>query len=250
MKANPAIAEGFSAIDGMRISVKTTPETTFRLLRLGQWVDGADGWLGENGYAVWNALADPFEFELGAPTWVGVDIGLRRDSTAIVAAQRRPDGRVHVKAKIFLPPQDGRLDVTDAMEHLRRLHQAYDLKSVDYDRHLFELAAQQLADEGLPMVDTPQTLERMTPIIGSTYEAIRSGGISHDGEPAFSAQVLAAVAKFNPRGFTLEKRKARDRIDAAIAMSLAVHAAVAQQSTAVTNYWTSSELWDDLEVAR
>jgi phage terminase large subunit-like protein len=93
------------------------------------------------------------------------------------------------------------------------------------------------------MIDTPQSLERMTPIVGAAYEAIRKGELTHDGDDLFGSQVLAAVAKFNPRGFTLEKRKARDRIDAAIALCLAVHAAQAPVATrGPAKFWSPDEL--------
>jgi phage terminase large subunit-like protein len=72
------------------------------------------------------------------------------------------------------------------------------------------------------MIEVPQSVERMTAAVGSLYELIRSGGLTHDGEDAFTAQVLNAVPRFNDRGFTLAKGKSRGRIDAAVALALAV----------------------------
>jgi phage terminase large subunit-like protein len=224
-KANPALSEGFMDVDALRIAVRLSPEVTFRIFRLAQFVDGVDSWLGQDAWAVWESLADPWPMEAGAPTWVGTDVALRHDSTAVAWCQRRDDGRLHVTAKVWLPRDDGRLDVTDAMQHLRGLCGLYDVKAISYDPRLFELAAQQLADEGFPLVEVPQSVERMTPAVGATYEAIRRGELSHDGDDTFGAQVLAAVARFNPNGFTLEKRKSRDRIDAAVAMVLALNEA-------------------------
>ena len=72
------------------------------------------------------------------------------------------------------------------------------------------------------MQEVPQSLERMTAAIGHLYEVVRSGRLTHDGDPAFAGQVLNAVPRFNERGFTLAKGKSRGRIDAAIALALAV----------------------------
>jgi phage terminase large subunit-like protein len=48
------------------------------------------------------------------------------------------------------------------------------------------------------------------------------GRVSHDGDVAFTTQVLNAVARFNERGFTLQKGASHGRIDAAVAAALAV----------------------------
>jgi phage terminase large subunit-like protein len=71
------------------------------------------------------------------------------------------------------------------------------------------------------MVDIPQSVERMTPAILALFEAINTGRLSHDGDLAFTAQVLAGVPRYNDRGFTLAKGKSRGKIDAAIALALA-----------------------------
>ena len=230
-QANPALRDGFMAIDAMRTAAALSPETSFRIFRLAQWIDGTESWLGPDAWQLWNSLCDPWPMRPDAPTWAGIDVALKHDSTAVVWCQRRDDHRLHFAARIWHPQPDGRLDVTDAMQHLRDLAARYRLQAVSYDPRLFELAAQQLADEGLPMIDSPQSLERMTPACGQLYEAIRRREISHDGNEPFTTQVLAAVARFNPNGFTLEKRKSRDRIDAAIAMTLAMTEATRQPPT-------------------
>jgi len=224
-KANPALAEGFMSISALRTAVEMSPEAHFRIFRLGQWVDGVECWLGTDGLGVWSKLADPFDFVDNEPTWCGVDVALRHDSTAVVAVQRRPDGRLHAKLRCWLPQPDGKLDVSDAMQHLRELHAKYSVRSIAFDPRFFDLPAQMLADEGLAMLEVPQSPERMTAAVGATYEAVLRGEVSHDGDPLFAQQVLAAVARYNERGFMLAKSKSRDRIDAAIGLCLAVHQA-------------------------
>jgi hypothetical protein len=65
--------------------------------------------------------AKPVGLRAGRPTWVGVDVGLKRDSTAVVAIQKREDGRLPPFAGFWLPTADEPVDVTDVMEHLREL---------------------------------------------------------------------------------------------------------------------------------
>lgn len=229
-RANPALAEQYMNIDALRTAVALSPESHFRIFRLGQWVDGVESWLGADGRNLWRGLADPWAMEPSAPTWIGVDVALKHDSTAVVWVQQR-DERWHVKAKIWLPRDDGRLDVTDAMATIRELAAMYDVRGVAYDPRFFDLPAQQLEDEGYPMLEFPQSLERMTPAVGGCYEMIRRGEISHDGDEAFETQVLNAVSRSNERGFTLAKSKSKDRIDSAVAMCIALSVAAKPQAS-------------------
>ena len=81
-----------------------------------------------------------------------------------------------------------------------------------------------LTDERLPMVEVPQSLEHMTPIIGALLELIHRNGLSHDVDLIFAEHVVNAVPRINDRGYTLSKSRSapRGHIDACIALSLAV----------------------------
>lgn len=233
-KANPALAAGYLDEWAMETALAASrSESDFRIFKLGQWVSGVECWLGDDGRGIWDALEDPYELVAGAATWVGVDVGIKRDSTAVVTGQHRPDGRIHATARIWLPTRDEPVDVTDVMGYIRQLDRDYDVQAVAYDARFFDVPAKMLEDEGLSMVEIPQTVEQMTPAVGSLYETIRRGELSHDRDPAFTAQVLNAVARFNERGFTLAKAKSRGRIDATVATALMVDLALRFEKAAV-----------------
>lgn len=227
-EANPALVDGYMNIDALRTAVALSPEAHFRIFRLGQWVDGVESWLGTDGRAVWNALVDPYHHDTKAPVWIGVDVGLKRDSTAVCVASRRPDGRLHATWRLWVPSKEEPVDVTEVMHHIRTLDKTYQVQGISFDPRFFDVPAKMLSDEGLPLIEVPQSLERMTPAVGSTFEAIKRGELSHDGEPIVTEQVLNAVPRWNDRGFTLTKGKSRGRIDAAVAMCLAVDLALRQ----------------------
>jgi phage terminase large subunit-like protein len=225
--ANPALAAGYLNPEPLRTAAaRKGGEAAFRIFHLGQWVEGVESWLGDDGRAVWGALCDPWLPLGGAKTWVGVDMAIRHDTAAVVAVQRRPDGRLHAWARIWVPAPDTGIDVTDVMRHLRELDRLYDLQAVAFDPRFFDLPAKTLEDEGLPMVEIPQSVERMSPACGSTLEVIQRSGLSHDGDERFSRQILNAMARYNERGFTLSKGKSRGKIDAAVALVLAVDRAL------------------------
>lgn len=236
-EANPALAEGYMNIEALRTAVALSPEAHFRIFRLGQWVDGVESWLGDDGRKVWLELVDPWSPQPDLPVWVGIDVGLKRDSTAVAVAQRRPDGRLHLVWRMWVPTKDEPVDVTEVMQHVRELDRRYKVQGVSYDPRFFDVPAKMLEDEGLRMVEVPQSIERMTPAIGSTFEAIKRAELSHNGDTVVTEQVLNAIPRFNDRGFTLAKGKSRGRIDAAVAMCLAVDLALRQPPAPQLKVW-------------
>lgn len=181
-----------------------------------------DVWLGPNGDRIWVGLRRDIKPKPKAPTWVGVDVGIKRDSTAVCIVQELPDKHLGAWVRIWVPKVDEPVDVTDVMAHIRDLAKRYDVQGVSFDARFFDVPAKMLTDEGLPMVEVPQSVERMTSIIGDLYDRIGRGELHHDGDERFTMQVLNAVPRYNERGFTLAKGKSRGRIDACIALALAV----------------------------
>jgi phage terminase large subunit-like protein len=224
--ANPAIRAGFLRESALEVDVGITPADFFRVFRLGQWVEGVNSWLGATGGSLWDALKAPFDFQPAAPTWVGLDVGIKRDSTAVVAIQKDAGGQLHASARFWVPTDDDPVDVTDVMEHIRKLARMYQVEAISFDPRFFDVPAKMLADEGLPLVEIPQSPERMTPVLGSLLELIKRGELHHDGDPLLRQHVLNAVPRFNERGFTLQKSKSRGRIDGAIALGLAADRAL------------------------
>lgn len=221
-KANPALQEGYMDITALRMAVEMSPSVSFRIFRLGQWAEGSDCWLGEDGPAVWDAGEDPFEFEEKQAIWVGVDAAITRDTTAVVWVGYRPDGRMHAKARIWTPTRDEPVDISDVMGFIRTLADRYRIGAVSFDPRFMDWPAKVLYDEGIPMVELPQSVERMTGVCGDLYTVIREGGLTHDRDPLLRTHVLNAIARVNERGFTLSKGKSRGHIDGVIGLGLAV----------------------------
>ena len=154
------------------------------------------------------------------------DVDEQRSPRSARHRDRAPRSSPRADVRVWEPRKDGALETSDVMQFLRELALTFDVRAVAYDPRLFEVAGQQLLDEGLPMQEVPQSVERMTGIVGAAYEAIRRREITHSGDRTFERHVLAAVTRPNDRGFTISKGKSRDKIDAAIAMVLALHPAL------------------------
>ena len=222
-KANPALAAGFLRESALETDYEEWGGgARFRIFRLGQWVDGLESWLGEDGHRIWGALEHPYALVPGAPTWVGVDAAITRDTTAVVALQVRDDGRAHARAQFWVPKRDEPTDLNDVMDYVRQLATMYKVGGVAYDPRFLDWSARLLHDEGIPMVEVSQSVDRMTPVIGDLHRLIREGGLSHDRDPMLAQHVVNAVARPNERGFTLSKAKSGGHIDGVIALALAV----------------------------
>jgi phage terminase large subunit-like protein len=231
-KANPALRAGTMGIDALRMAVKLTPEPAFRTFRLGQWTDSHESWLGTDGRAVWDAIEEPWDFEPGARTWLGIDAALTRDTTAVVAVQLRPDGRMHARARIWTPTKDEPTDLGDVMAYVRELADRYRVEAVAYDPRFLDWPAKLLTDEGIAMVEIAQTLPRMTSACGDLYTLIRERGITHDRDDLFATHVMNARMRMNDAGWTLSKQRSRaGHIDAVIALALAVDRARQKKKT-------------------
>ena len=221
-KANPAIDAGFFLERKVESDVHQKPETWFRNFRLNQWVDdiGAQSWLGPTAHEMVHALADPdYVWDAQRPTWVGVDVSLRYDSTAVVAVQH--DGTWwRARAWIWRAVPGRTVDQAPVRAVLLDMPTTA-VRGVAYDPRFFEASAQELAERGVPMIEVPQTSQRMVPAIGTMYAWLTQGLVRHDGNPEFTAQIIHAVRREAETGFTLSKIRSEMKIDAAIALALA-----------------------------
>ena len=224
--ANPAIEAGYLNIDSMRTNLALAPEGRFRVFHLGQWVDGVESWLGDDGRRLWDSLQRPLEAPETDRMWVGLDVGFKHDSTALVTIQRLVDGTLYARARFWIPRDSEPVNLTEVMEALRELDRKHNVAEIAFDPRLFEVPAMMLADEGLPMVEYSQSIERMTPAFGQLFEMIKRGELSHDGDKMFAQQILNAIPRYNERGFTLAKAKSRGKIDACYALAMAVDRAL------------------------
>jgi len=224
-RSNPSLDAGLPAIEFLRNAAVMTPEAAFRTYHLNEPdVVGHDSWLGPDARSIWTAGEDSYELTAGKPTYVGIDVGLVRDCTAVATCQRRDDGRLHAIVRIWSPRPGQTVDIAEVTQYLRDLAQTYNVVEISYDPRLFELPAIYLRESRLPMVEVPQSVEQMTPIVGALFELIQRGGLSHERDELFATHVVNAVPRLNERGFTLSKSKSapRGHIDACIALALAV----------------------------
>lgn len=215
--ANPNLAEGLLDPEDLDTSARQTNESAFRRYRLNQWTRAVDSWLPPG---AWSDCQGDTTMDPALPVTVGVDMALKHDSIAVVAVQLR-DGAWRVLSKVWFP--DGStIDVAAVENYLRQLHRDWRVQEVAYDPAYFERSAQGLADDGLPMVEFPQSAARMVPACQIAYELICTAQVVHDGDPVLADQIASAAVRQTEAGWRLSKGKSRRKIDASIALVMAL----------------------------
>ena len=196
----------------------------WRRFACGIWTEGEEPWLDP---AAWDRSGrGGLELEPFEPVWVGVDIGVRHDSTGIAIVAER-DGKLAVKARIMAPPARGSLPLQKVEDAIREIVGTYTVQMVAFDPWSFRRSAELLADEGIPMVEFPQSPERMAEASANLFRLIEAGLLAHDGDPGLRSHVLAGVTKETERGWRLQKDPKLTRpIDALIALAMAAQVSV------------------------
>jgi phage terminase large subunit-like protein len=199
-----------------------------------QWVTNLeDAWI-EAGK--WATLAD---YDARIPehgrVWVGVDIGLRHDTSAVTVVHQLEDERWYCEAEIFVPPEEGEIDLALVENHIMDLHNRFEVQGVVYDRWAFSRSAQELEARGALCIEFPMTNERTVPACSRLLEAVNRGELVHSGDPQLEAHVEAGSIKMTERGWRIAKaprgKTGRGKIDALIALLLAFTIALVDMIT-------------------
>lgn len=207
----------------------TIHESQFVRYRLNGWTTAENAWLP---HGAWSALEVPnLDVPPGTPVVLGFDGAWKGDSTGLVLVTIDRPHKVEVLGAWEAPANDPdwRTPMAEVMETIRQACRTYTVREVAADPARWEMALQELTDEGLPIVEFPNTAARTIPATAGLYEAIMDGHIEHDGHPVLSRHLANCVLKETPRGayITKEYRSSRKHVDLAVALEMAVHRATA-----------------------
>ena len=219
-KANFGLGH-FLHISALEADLIDRPAWMFRMMRLGLWQDVTDeGWLGPDGPGHYDATAKTITLDEHEPCWIGVDKSMRDDCSAVATLQRIND-RWQCEVNIFIPA-NGVIDHAAIRQYIREQCARLNVVAVGYDPRFFVEGAQDLATEGLPMIEVPQTHARMIPAYSALHHDIVDRKLDHSDDPVLRNHVLKAVPQIAPSGgWTLSKNKSRHKIDGVVALAIA-----------------------------
>jgi phage terminase large subunit-like protein len=241
-------------------------EQQFRLLYLNQRVALHSSLITSPDWkACGPTVADPFRFSIddtwdfteGEPVYLGLDMSLRTDLTALVAVSAQDGSRAKAN---FYKPEDhlrdhgardrqsyeiwrnqgwltatpGRsVDPKFVAHRIAEIHRRNPVIGLAYDRaYIGELLrclseigveAQEGEGPGIRLVPWGQGFISMGIAINAFEHAVLQGELAHDGNPILTFCVMNAVSVSDPAGNRkLDKTKVRFRIDGAVALAMAL----------------------------
>ena len=233
-QANPGHGDLVSAED-FASSVLRTPEAEFRTKRCNQWVSTATAWLPAG---AWPACAEPRPIPDLAEVVLGFDGSFSNDSTALVAVQVGEVPHIDVVECWERPAgagNDWRVPVEAVEEAIRGACRRWQVREIVCDPFRWARTYQVLEGEGLPVVEFPQSPQRMVPATQRFYEAVLNAGVTHSGDPRLARHVDNCVIKTDQRGPRLMKdaKGSPRKIDLAVAAVMAFWRACAQAGSVV-----------------
>jgi hypothetical protein len=138
---NPA---SWVTADYLETEWRRLPPAVFARLHLNTWTEAEELWLP---VGAWGELGGEVIIPEKAPIYVGVDIGLRHDTSAVAIVHEDEAGLFHVSVRVFDPPGDGhKLNLLAVENYLLELADRYQVMEVAYDPHFFQRSAEVLED--------------------------------------------------------------------------------------------------------
>jgi phage terminase large subunit-like protein len=202
-------------------------EPGFRRLHLNQWTPSRDSWLPGG---TWASLQDPTKIPLGGEVYVGVDVGISHDTTAVAWAHRLADGRIIVRCYVWSASDKtahtqvpgGKVALEDVEAFILRLAREFKVREVAYDPRFFHRSAELLEGHGLTMVEFLPASAPMGDAYQRFYQLAVSRQLLHNGDPVLAAHIAATAAHPRETGWKISKLKSHNPIDATVAATLAV----------------------------
>lgn len=203
--------------------------------RCNQWVSTSETWLP---HGVWDDCAEERPIPDLADVVLGFDGSFSNDSTALVAVQVGEVPHVDVVACWERPAGSDpswRVPIVDVEDEIRRACRRWQVREIVCDPFRWARTYQALEAEELPIVEFPQSPQRMVPATQRFYEAVLNGGLTHSGDPRLARHVDNCVLRVDARGSRLSKdtKNSPRKIDLAVAAVMAFDRACAQQGEQV-----------------
>jgi phage terminase large subunit-like protein len=263
-KVNPGLQFGFPSMSGLRALAKEAEGNpaelaSFKQFNLNIWqANSRDPLFDLAAYDARTLDDDETDLEQ-LPAYVGVDMSVSGDLTAVSIAFRHDDGQITLRSKVFVPGEDLRargerdrapyerwrddgliqvctgsiIDNAMVEQHIRDLCATYDVQEVAFDPHLARVTMQHLLDDGLPVFAFPQRPLIMGVAAGDLERIVTGRLIRHNGDPVLRHHFENVVTSRNPSSGLVRMHKVNSysRIDAAVSSAMAVSRAVTAHNT-------------------
>jgi phage terminase large subunit-like protein len=224
---------------------RTLRPSQFARLILNQWTASESTFIE---LEQWDAITDPEMTPLLAktnmPVWAGLDLGLKHDSTALVAVGWDEDRIRVVNHQVFIPRAGETLDIEATAEAaILSLKSRFAVRAVYFDPWQGLGLSQRLTRAGVKMVEYPQHLSNLSLMGGNLLDLIKARKIVTYPSDDLRNAIAKTVIVESSRGFRLGKAVKSHRVDIVIALAMALIAATAEGGPPVKFEWHSGREW-------
>jgi len=169
----------------------------------------------------------------GLPLYVAVDVGLKRDCTAIVGVGY-DSHRVKLGIafhKIWTPVPGQWFDLDETVEkYLREVYNRNNIAMIVYDRTQLHQTMVRLRAGSVPVKEFPQSSEKLIAASQSLFDLFRDKKIEAYQDEELRKHLEMARAEVTPKGFRIRKsrtdKKFQQPDDAAVALAMATYEAI------------------------
>jgi phage terminase large subunit-like protein len=205
---------------------------------------------------VWKEGSGPAEIPLGARVFAGLDLGATRDLSALVIVYQEDEGVFHVRPYCWIPgnlrersdqervpyeawaregliaPVGVTTDPRLIANKIAEINGRNPIIGLAFDRWRIADLKRELDAIGchVPLVEHGQGYKDMSPAVEVVDRLVAQGNIRHGGHPVLQMCALSAVVTRDPAGGRkFDKTKSAGRIDALVAMAMALSLALIKQ---------------------
>lgn len=219
-------------------------EASFRRLYLNQWISSEISWMP---MSKWNECNKVIEEEKlkGKDCYVGLDLSMTTDLSsvnlefkledetyAMISKSFIPENRVREKERIdrvpysefirqgiLIPTPGDVIDYSYIKKYILEQAKLYNIKEICYDPWSASQLATELENEGFIVVAIRQGYQTMSEPTKDILALVLQKKLIHNNNPLLTWAIHNAVVRQDVNGnIMLDKSKARNRIDPAVAM--------------------------------
>jgi phage terminase large subunit-like protein len=160
--------------------------------------------------------------------YLGLDIGIKRDTTALTATYRDFEGEEKLfrlwGCRIWTPIPDKPVNmITEVQPVLIRLLETQRIAGLAYDPYQMETTQQWLTEKGFSDVLVPVNQQtEMTRAANTLHSHCTAKTIRMPKDPVLRSHFLAAVAQKTERGYRIIKQKQSKQIDGVVSLAMSL----------------------------
>lgn len=178
---------------------------------------------------------------------VGVDLAVKHDNAAVVAVGWEDDGRLLLaRHRLWKPSPGAPLDFNAVEEFLKALAWQYQVVKIVVDPYQAAALIARLLAAGLPTEEYPQTGPNLTRAGQALYDALTQRTITLYPDADLRQQAMNTVAEESARGFKISKITGARKVDAIVALAMAIAAANELTGVPTIDPTPSAEEWATL----